>query len=173
LPRLIQRFPGDLPLLQPTKRIPMRTRYPGTFALFLSVAAAGLLLSVMPARYVQSDFEPNPEVRAIMERRGAHFDAVPVAARNPVPGGKLTPRLLPPQRAEVLLRTRPAISFGPPFEHPLPERDREPRQSFSQERPVLNTDNDAPSCGVRTALNRVSRRLPVTWRPRIPPLAGP
>jgi hypothetical protein len=112
----------------------MRNRYRGPFALFLSVAAAGLLLSVMPTRYVQPDFEPNPEVRAIMERRGAHFDAVPGAARNPVPGGTLTPRLLPPQRAEVLLRTRPAISFGPPFEHPLPEGDRDARQSFSQER---------------------------------------
>ena len=105
----------------------MRNRYRGTSALFLCVATAGLFLSVMPTRCVQSDFEPNPEVRAILERLGAHFDAVPGAARNPLPGGKLTGLLPQPKPSKVLLRTRPAISFAQTFEHPLPEGDSDAR----------------------------------------------
>ena len=61
----------------------------GSVVLVVLVSAAGAALAILPVRWQNPDYVPNPEVRAILERRGAWFDAAPAGAAQKPPVAEL------------------------------------------------------------------------------------
>jgi hypothetical protein len=67
----------------------------GSVVMVVLLSAAGAGISFLPVNWDNADYAPNPEVRAILERRGAPFEPVPGAATEEPPKVPISPPPIP------------------------------------------------------------------------------